>query len=74
MQHWSSNEMKNVLLDENCQIKDVDQFLSNKRPLKFELEEIRRTLTDYVESASGTGQGLEGGWRQKQEEPSIFII
>ena len=35
MQDWSSSEMINTLLDENCKIKEVDQFISKKRPLNF---------------------------------------
>ena len=65
MQDWSSNKMINILLDENCKVKEVDQFVSNKRLLKFEFEEMKRTLIDYVESASGAGPGLEGGWLSK---------
>ena len=29
------------------------------------MEEIEKTLTDYVESSSGEGQGHEGGWLTK---------
>ena len=57
--------MLNINLDANGKIKDWDKFTGTKRPLSFEMEEIKKTLTDYVESASGKGQGHESGWLTK---------
>ena len=57
--------MINALLDTYDKIKEIDHFLDNKCPLNFELEEIKITVSDYVESASGKVQGLKSGWLSK---------
>ena len=58
MQDWSSTEIINSILDSNCKIKEQEHLTSIKRPFSFEIEKIKRTLTSYVESASGEGHGL----------------
>ena len=57
-QDWSRAEMINVILDTTGKIRGTDEFTGHKKPLEFEILELKRTLNDFVESLSGKGQGL----------------
>ena len=61
-QEWSKTEMINSILNSNGRLIEWDDLSSDKRPLYFEFEEIKRTLTDFIEMSSGEGWGLVGAW------------
>ena len=54
-QDWCIHEMINVILNENGQ----------KRPIGFELHELKRTLNNFLGSFLCDGQGLESSWLTK---------
>ena len=54
-----------MILDTTGKIRGTDEFTGHKKPLEYEILELKRTLNDFVESLSGKGQGLESGWLSK---------
>ena len=57
--------MLNSILNSNGGLTNWENLNGDKRPLYFEFEEIKRTLTDFVEMYSSKGQGMDGGWLAK---------
>ena len=45
-QDWHKNEVLNTILNTECNIKDVGDFVGLKKPVKFELRELKRTLSN----------------------------
>ena len=64
-QDWCKYETINVLLDANGKIKEVDKFYGQKKPIGFELYELKRTLNNFLESFLCDGRGLESCWLTK---------
>ena len=64
-QDWAKTEIINSILNSNGGLINWENLNGDKRPLYFEFEEIKRTLTDFVEMSSGKGQGMDGGWLAK---------
>ena len=46
-------------------VKRTDQFVGSKKPLEFEILEVKRTLNYFLESIYGEGYGLQSGWLTK---------
>ena len=64
-QDWSKSEMINSILNSNGGLIEWDMLQCDKRPLYFEFEEIKKTLSDFIEMSSVEGQGMVGGWLSK---------
>ena len=60
-QDWAKTEIVNS----NGGLTNWENLNGDKRPLYFEFEEIKRTLTDFVEMSSSKGQGMASGWLAK---------
>ena len=56
--------MINVILNVNGKVKEIDEFYGQKKPIGFELYELKRTLNNFSESLCD-GRGLESGWLTK---------
>ena len=64
-QDWSRTEIINSILNSNGGLIEWDMLQCDKRPLYFEFEEIKKTLSDFIEMSSGEGRGMVGGWLSK---------
>ena len=57
--------MINILLNANGKVKGIDEFYRQKKPVGFELHELKKTLSNFLGSFLCDGRGLEGGWLAK---------
>ena len=60
--------MINTILNANGKIKRIDEFYGQKKPVGFEIYELKRTLNNFLESFLWDRRGLEGGWLTKTRE------
>ena len=67
-QDWFKHEMINVILNVYGKVKKIDKFYGQKRPIGFELHELKRTLNNLLGSFLCDGRGLESGWLTKVRE------
>ena len=61
-QDWCKYEMLNVMLSRNAKVKEIGNFFGPKKPIGFELDELKSTLNNFLGSFLGEEGGLEGGW------------
>ena len=67
-QDWCKYEMLNVMLNSNAKLKEIVEFCGPKKPIGFELNELKQTLNNILGSFLGDERGLEGGWLKKIRE------
>ena len=52
-QDWCKHEMINILLNNKESVKNINEFYGPKKPIRFELNELSKTLKNFLESSSG---------------------
>ena len=57
--------MINVLLNVNAKVKESNEFYGQRKPVGFEIYELKMTLNNFLGSFLDDGRGLEGGWLTK---------
>ena len=60
-QDWSKTEIINSILNSNGCLIEWENLRCDKRPLYYEFEDIKKTLSDFVDMSSGQGQVMGGG-------------
>ena len=53
MQDKSAHKRLDEIIDENCYFRKIGNISEDKRPLEFEYNELKKTLTDFVHIYSG---------------------
>ena len=67
-QDWCKHEMIDILLNNKGTVNNIDEFYGPKKPVNFELNELIRTLKNFLESFLGEGRGLEDRWLPKMRQ------
>ena len=67
-QDWSKSKTVGEILDSNGKFRDVNMILGDRKSLGFEYDELKKTLTDFVEVYSGGRLGVNGSRLARSNE------
>ena len=74
-QSWSMSINIDEILETNGNFRELNAILGDRKPLSFEYDKLKKTLTDFVEVYSGGRFGANGSrLARSKESEGVRII
>ena len=64
--------MIDFILNREGKVKDLNELMGTKKPLNYEIVELRRTPISFILSYSDEGRGLDSGLLEKTRR-SLYV-